>query len=1440
MARIFETGIHITSVKPNVGHTEGASGLVSLIKAVMSLENRTIPPNIKFNVPNPKIPFKERNLIVPVEPTPFPEDRLERVSVNSFGLGGSNAHVIVDSASSFNIPKKIKDNDTSMEPQLLLFSAGSAPSLKTMTKDYEEWISKRPDMADHLDDLAYTLANRREHLAHRAFKVVGKNDNPASTGRKMPNQSPNLVMVFTGQGAQWPRMSRELLLRDDLCFQKTIRTLDKYLQAIPEPPEWTIEKELQKPAKTSNIQKAELSQPLCTAVQIGLIDLFASIGVEPKAVVGHSSGELAAAYAAGALTAKEAIIGAHLRGQAATLQKKKGAMAAVGLGWDEVEKFLEPPKVLVACENSPKSVTLSGDAEAVKATVSNIKEEHPDITARLLKVEKAYHSYHMREIGGEYCASVRQHLDGKPPVKPFFSSVSGSGEPEQRALGPKYWQQNLESPVLFSPSVAGILKHIEKPVFLEIGPHGALAGPARQIFAKESVSPPYISAMSRNEDCVESYLTSVGKLFELNVPIDFAALTPNGTCLPDLPRYPWNHEAEYWYESRMSREWRFPQYEKHPLLGRRQLESTSLEPSFRNFLHIDDVPWIRDHKIEGAIIFPAAGYLSMAGEAIRQLTGDDHSYRLRHVALNQALVLSEGVDTEIVTNLRPHRLTDSLDSQWWNFTIASHNGQMWVKHCDGQVTTGPSVDPNVEGVEPLPRKLERKKVYDTLNKAGMEYGPKFQRLDSITAGTLERKATSILTRDLNGDERQYHLHPTVIDAALQSGLIAARYGKNDKANSRAMPTLLENVTVYRCPLKSDITVTASTVVHPGSGKIGGEFQCIVDGALVLDIPGAQFTPLEDGEMQNVHHLPITARVTWRPHVDFLNKSTLIKPEVPRQEWTPLLDEMGKLCTIYTSRHIERATDLSETPVIQHYTRWIGRQVQSLDPNSPMLSLGDSGLLEKIQNLRQNMSESPVSGSADGLAKIVENIAGLLSGQVDALELLRADGTLSSLFESGNAMDKSGFLQSLAHSKPNLRILEIGAGTMGFTGGLIKDLVLPSGEPLYSKYTYTDSSSGSFTELKKLFKDLKNIEYRVLDIGKDPTAQGFENDQYDLVVATNVLHSARTLHESLANVRNLLAPNGKLLLQELNSQSKWVNYIFGLFEDWWYGEGDGRVDEPYVAPARWELELKTAGFANLDTVVLDADEPHQLNAVMVATLELEAPRATRKVVTILYDQQGMAVETLSQALESHGYTVEKRKFGDEITKSQDIISILDDGGPFFENLSEVRLKALQELLINLGDSGLLWVTRPSQMHCSDPRFAQIIGAARSIRNEELIDFATCEVDDFAISVNDVVNVFSHFQKRQEDEHLRPDYEYAISNGIVYIPRIYPFSFKDETLVDNDAECRAALVAEKPGRISSLQWEAQKGQVLIGDQVEVQIFAAGLSSKVCIKVPCALQI
>jgi acyl transferase domain-containing protein len=281
-----------------------------------------------------------------------------------------------------------QNNSQHSGTRLIVFSASNEVSLRRSVENYTQYMLKNPSL---LADLAYTLSSRREHLVHRAFCVTdGKSPPDVSRLSKVSKDDPQLVLIFTGQGAQWSRMGAELL-NDFPIVQESFAKMEYTLANLPSPCPWNLREELLKPEKDSLVQKATYSQPLCTALQCALVDLLRSFGICGQAVVGHSSGEIAAAYASGALSLHDAIIVAYQRGMCSSKIKKSGAMAALGLGKKEVEQFLKPG-VVIACENSPESTTISGDAEAVDSVMSAIKSAAPETFVRRLQVEKAYHS----------------------------------------------------------------------------------------------------------------------------------------------------------------------------------------------------------------------------------------------------------------------------------------------------------------------------------------------------------------------------------------------------------------------------------------------------------------------------------------------------------------------------------------------------------------------------------------------------------------------------------------------------------------------------------------------------------------------------------------------------------------------------------------------------------------------------------------------------------------------------------------------------------------------------------------------------------------------------------------------------------------------------------------------------------------------------------------
>ncbi|KAK4149174.1 putative lovastatin nonaketide synthase [Chaetomidium leptoderma] len=356
-------GVYIGSVKPNVGHSEGCSGITSVIKAVLALEHRTIPPNIKFQEPNPKIPFAEKKLIVPVKPTAFPKNRAERISVNSFGIGGSNANgPALNGVNGITKPHG---------PQLLLFSANSPASLKLQIDTFSHYTAQHPELDRNV---TYTLALRREKLPHRAFAILqGDEFLETHIPAKGPASSPSIAMIFSGQGAQWAGIGRELILNNS-SFRQDIHRMDEILKGLRIPPIWSILGELLKPEDQSQLHRAELAQPLSTALQIALVRQFKRLGVTPTAIVGHSSGEITAVYTAGYLSLEYAITLVYYRSYISTYGlavQVGGIIAAVGLGVAKVSRFLQPG-VYVACENSPISTTISDDGKAVQNALATI------------------------------------------------------------------------------------------------------------------------------------------------------------------------------------------------------------------------------------------------------------------------------------------------------------------------------------------------------------------------------------------------------------------------------------------------------------------------------------------------------------------------------------------------------------------------------------------------------------------------------------------------------------------------------------------------------------------------------------------------------------------------------------------------------------------------------------------------------------------------------------------------------------------------------------------------------------------------------------------------------------------------------------------------------------------------------------------------------------
>lgn len=1048
----------------------------------------------------------------------------------------------------------------------------------------------------------------------------------------------------------------------------------------------------------------------------------------------------------------------------------------------------------------------------------------------------------------------------------FFSSVTTKHIKDASGLAsPYYWTINLVSPVRFDGAVSNLLAHYRRAecpnLLLEVGPHSALAGPLRQICEAASRPYNYVPSQIRGKDASTSLLSALGKLYQESVSIDWKSLYPEGSkAISGLPTYPWDHSSgPFWYESRLSKDWRTRRFPPHCLLGVRVVESPDNAPQWRNILNLEHVSWLSDHKVRKDVVFPFAAYVAMAGEAVRQVTGCERGYRLRHVVARTALLVTDTDPVEMVTALRPQRLTDSEASAWFDFAIASYTGSTWVKHCEGQVMPlNQARSPTFEvREENLPRKVTKTRLYDAMARAGIVFGPEFQRLTDISASVTERVAQARLVQ-ASGSTRTFPgpLHPAEIDACIQLLLVANIQGLCRNFQELVVPTLIEHIEISHGTDEMHVRAT-----NTKQGHSSATVECVTeDNQVALRISGLQVTPLAGDDdptkdasaASDVH---AAARLQWLPDFDFAPADQLIKPPSCGRTERELHEVIALLCILESADKLAHLTPCQ--PHFSKYRDWLDLQISTAQTTDYPLVPQAASYTALTPPERQACLDDTLStllarpgnhAAALGLKRISDHAAELFTGSRDALDLLMQDDLLTEIYNE-EPFDYSAFVRLLSHTRPDLRILEVGAGTGGTTELVLRHLAPREGDgglPGYAQYTFTDVSAGFFPQARERFAYAPNVEFRELDVSRDAVGQGFEAGAYDLVLAANVVHATPCLRETLANIRPLLKKDGMLLLTEISTVARMPAYIFGNFSGWWLGEADDRLWEPHVLPERWDEELKAAGYTGTEVVVRDDEMPYQVNAVIMSKPRVEEVEPAKKAVTVLcQDPDGGPAASLISGLVEEGWNVAPYKLGGELPLvGQNLIACLDLETHFFdqEALTEDNFVAFQTLLRHVkdGNSHILWLSPPYQVDCHDPRGAQSLGLIRTIRGELGLPLFTLELDYEREQPHAARLISSVFSKKvvnaQPTTTLNPDREFAIANGRVLTSRYQPFPLSHPPSTPNNLQNNNAsdlpttktLHIPHPGTLSTLSWHTHPlPPSLPPNLIEVKTAAAALN-------------
>ncbi|KAI0199936.1 polyketide synthase PksB [Astrocystis sublimbata] len=1385
---LFPDGIHteqklyVGSIKTVIGHTEGCAGLASLIGTSLAIRNNVVPPNLHFSQLSPKVkPFYE-NLHIPTEATSWPIVRpgqVRRASINSFGFGGTNAHAIIEAYEARNSISSDSSTTSLFTP--LTFSAASETALLKMLSDYSEYLDQNPDVK--LSDLAWTLQDRRSVFPYR--KVVAGTDLKSIT-RKLAefagsstSAHPDLSVrqpklrgtlrilgIFTGQGAQWPRMGA-ILLESSSYARQRISELDSALQSLPEEdrPQWSILNELLAGIGDSRISEAALSQPLCTAVQVLLVDILHTVGVTFTAVTGHSSGEIGAAYAAGLLSADDAIRIAYYRGLyaklAASPNGSKGGMMAVGTSHQNALDFCQEQKYLgriaVAAVNSSSSVTLSGDMDAIDEAHAEFKDKQ--IFARKLKVDTAYHSAHMLPCTDPYLKAMKRVLvksEGRPgPV--WFSSVHNGAKMSVETLDESYWVDNMCQPVLFASALASAASECGQfDLAIEIGPHPALKGPATAVLEELGAAVPYTGVIARGQNDVEELATFLGFLWTRlgpdHVKLSAAQSLLSGSADPpvtltNLPLYPFDHHRTYWSGSRVSNHYKHRKDSPNPILGTICSEGiTTQEVQWRNILRPAETPFLKGHKLQGQTVFPATGYVSMAIEAMKFLAGQDEirCFKLSDIEINRAISINDdgpGVET-IFSVSSIHRTQDSVTAKFACHSLLPGD-QTASLNARGHATI--QLAPPVPDCLPVIKTdafnlvdVNTDKFYASLRRIGYEYSHPFQGFSLIRR--KPNYATGLLT-DQSDSEWQDNVlvHPGMLDTALQSAFAAWAFPGDTHIWSLHVPTRISSITINpyftSMALGKQRTLRFEAFIRHGA-SIEGDIQLYTEDGdhSFVRFEAVKLMPFSPASASN--DLPMFSSLHYCPSspdgILAAQGETLTPAEVE------LYKDIERIAFWYI-RHVaetikeEERSDL--LPHFKHYLRWCDRMVDLISQGenhqvSPEALLDTRHLITTIlQKYRGRDDVRFVEVVGDHLVEVIR--AG-----TSMLEYMNQDGLLASFYDGGLAAGPnnrwlSRVVSQIATRYPDMHILEIGAGTGGTT-----EFILPLLGHSFSSYTFTDYSGGFFPDAEKRFEEFSNrMIFKTFDMEKLPMEQGFAEGHYDLIIAANVLHVSPDMEGTMANIRRLLKPGGYLIgLEVTNTELMFSGMTVGTLPGWWSAADMGRPWGPALTLDQWSHVLRKTGYSGIDSITPDIssslpvsvfisqavdDRVSLLRNPTAAGFQLDAFAGVVAVIGGLT----LPVHGLVEEIQAHLSPVfaevmifetleQMSEAQDTLVQGMTVLNLTDLDRPFLETQSREKFESLKTLWGIAGP--IVWVTKDARG--GQPYSYMMVGVGRTIKTE----------------------------------------------------------------------------------------------------------------------------
>jgi amino acid adenylation domain-containing protein len=1175
------------------------------------------------------------------------------------------------------------------------------------------------------------------------------------------------------------------LLEHCKLFKQSIIDCETVLASIPNPPKWSLSRELAADTAESHVADARFSQPLCTAIQIALVDLLRDSGIRFHTVVGHSSGEIGAAYAAGLLNKRDAMGISYYRGCVTNLARgdtgQPGAMMAASMSFDTAKTHCSGPqfkdRITVAASNSPSSVTLSGDMDAISEMKKHLDERQ--IQTRTLQVDTAYHSHHMRACAEPYLSHLKElEITIQTPLPDhacrWYSSVKLNTDMLDKPLGSdvmaQYWVENLTHPVLFSEAVRLAVEANTAgfTAAIEVGPHGTLRGPVNQTLKQSdstNQSMPYTACLNRNKNAIEAILEALTTIW--NLEPEFVQFTRwrtafgfNGSEPPlkNLPPYSWDHTQVHWRESRVAGNYRLSTQPPHDILGRLWNNSGS-EQKWRNTLRLSEMPWLKGHIFQNQILFPATGYISLAVDAAKVFSkGQSIKFvELRDMTIPTALPIGEGDEVEILFTIRsrvsPSNAPGHLDSESVieaEFTCCSYpNPHLEAdKTCEGLLIIHLGVpEPTdlppayISDIELTPSNVDR--FYNAASEIGFQYEGAFRALDSLNKCWGHAKAVASWSPEDTDMNITCTLHPAVLDVAFQTGLSTILSTAEGSMHSPYLPVGVKRVVIdpnhdFNTSVAIEAYMTSPTVGLGPRIETDINIKTLSNQTNVCEIQleGVAFKAIS--EPQPSEDRNILAKTVWGNDARYgLFSSPIIVNRVKTDLSSYTSEEYERVALFYL-RCLSQSVSSQEMDTLQTHhqklIRYINVMAARILEESDCTHLKAEWLNDDFEMITDLLKRDPgdvnmvmLTSSAEITMHQLKKGSNQANGGADGREHL-----LSSLYQQttwGTACNQNiaQMVVQISHTFPRASILHMCGGAAAETVSNILDTL----DDAYASYTCTNTSQDIVDELREKIGLTSAREKRLLFEVFETKAT---KNLYDVVIVNNLCHARQNLSESVRILRSLLRPGGFLISMELTGRSLRPMAILGSSEEWWGNCGFG-VDRPGINTGEWDSILSNNGFSGIDCIFQDQPElklhGYSVFAAQAIDDSVEALRSPltslqmipSTAVVFIGGETSQVSKLIRQgrnllrdwATEIHVWSRFDQIDCSQIPRQCSVINLQDLDKPLFSSPPSVNeLKNLKEILGSA--QNILWAT--SGRLLEDPYANIMIGIGRSLRHEHI--------------------------------------------------------------------------------------------------------------------------